>query len=465
MTIRRATSRKGGSQARPYLAAFIMGLLIVAAACGNGEKDRIALVGGTVIDVNDGSTIENAVVVIYKTRIETVTPAAGFEIPETAEQIDVSGRFLIPGLIDAHTHVRRWALGRFLAYGVTTVRDVHGSEDSIGALRDEVNLGAIPGPRMFVSGAMIDGSPATFPDAGVATTPDESRRLVDERVLNHADLIKVYTRITPELLRPIVVEAGTLSLPVAAHLGLTDAVTAGRAGVRSIEHLTGVPEAASSSPARFYAAHAKSFFDGWNFFERSWGTLDSADLSRVAQTLAGSKVYLVPTLVLHDTYSRLDDPAVLSSSALAIVPDSEKTRWNVPQVIARAGWTPPDFVAFRESRANQDLFIREFRSAGGILVTGTDAPGPMLIPGLTLHRELELLVAAGLSTRDALSAATRSAAALLAADSMGRIAPGKVADILILSANPLDNISNTQTIEKVVLRGLVHSADSIRAAW
>jgi len=449
---------------RPAISALLAALLITT-ACGDREKDRIALVGGTVIDVNDGSTIPNAVVVIYKTHIETVAPAAGFEMPESAEQVDVTGKFLIPGLIDAHAHVRRWALPRYLAYGITTIRDLHGQPDSIAALRDEVNLGAIPGPRMFIAGALIDGPSSTFPDASIANTPDEARKLVDDRVLSHTDLIKVFTRMTPDLMRPLVVEAGTLSLPVAAHLGLTDAVTAARAGVRSIEHLTGVPEATAANPAPFYAAHTRSFFDGWNYFERSWGTLDSADLSRVAHALAESRVYLVPTLVLHDIYSRLDDPAIISSSALDIVPDSEKTRWDVPSMITRAGWTPAEFTAFRQARYNQDLFIREFRSAGGVLVAGTDATAPMIIPGLSQHRELELLVAAGLSTRDALSAGTRSAAALLAADSLGRIAPGKVADILVLTANPLDNISNTQTIERVILRGLIYATDSIRTSW
>lgn len=440
-------------------------ILLAIAGCRRAEKDRLALVGGTVIDVNDGSVLPNAVVVIYKTRIETVAPAAGFKIPKSAAVIDVSGRFLMPGLIDAHAHVQRWALARYLAYGVTTVRDLHGQEDSISTLRDEVNLGAIPGPRMFIAGAMIDGAPATYSDAGVATTPDEARRLVDQRALTRSDLVKVYTRITPGLLRPLILEAGTLSLPVAAHLGLTDALTAANAGVRSIEHLTGVPEAASPSPSPFYAAHTRSFFDGWNYFEKSWATLDSADLSRVAQALAVTKVYLVPTLVLHDTYSRLDDPAVLSSSSLDAVPDSEKTRWNVPDLILRAGWTPADFAAFRASRANQDLFVREFRAAGGVLVTGTDASNQMLVPGLSEHRELELLVEAGLTPKDALVAATRSAAALLSADSLGRIAPGKVADILILTADPLANIKNTRSIEKVILRGLVYPVDSIRAAW
>ena len=318
---------------------------------------------------------------------------------------------------------------------------------------------------MFIAGAMIDGSPSTYPDAGVATTADEARRLVDQRALSQTDLVKVYTRITPALLRPLIIEAGTLSLPVAGHLGLTDAITAANAGIRSIEHLSGIPEAASASPSPFYAAHTRSFFDGWTFFEKSWATLDSVDLARVAHALAGAKVYLVPTLVLHHTFSRLDDPAVLSNTGLAAVPDSEKTRWDVPDLIRRAGWTAEDFAGFRASLPMQELFIREFRGAGGILVTGTDASNQMLVPGLSEHRELELLVAAGLSPKDALMAATRSAAAMLAADSLGRIAPGKVADILILTRDPLANISNTQSIERVMLRGLLYPVDSIRAAW
>ena len=453
MTIRRATR------------ALLLSLLATLASCGEREKDRVALVGGNVVDAGDGSVMRNAVVVIYQGHIETVTPAAGFKIPKSAVVIDVSGRYLIPGLIDAHAHVKRWALPRYIAYGVTTVRDAHGTEDSISALRDEVNLGSIPGPRMFIAGAMIDGSPPTFPDAGVATTPDEARRQVDQRALNKTDLINVYTRITPALLRPIVEEAGTLSLSVTGHLGLTDALTASSMGIRSIDHLSGIPEAAAPSPSPFYTAHGRSFFDGWNYFEKSWATLDSADLARVAQALATRKVYLVPTLVLHEAFSRLDDPAVLTGPDLVAVPDTEKLRWNVADLIIRAGWTPADFEAFRNSRPMQDLFIREFRSAGGVLVTGTDASNQMLVPGLSEHRELELLVRAGLTPRDALLAATRSAAALLGADSLGRIAPGKVADIVVLLGDPLADISNTQRIERVILRGLVYSADSVRTNW
>ena len=132
MTIRRATS------------AILLALAAILASCGEREKDRLALVGGNVVDLGDGTVMQNAVVVIYKGHIETVAPA-GFKIPKSAVVLDVSGRYLIPGLIDAHAHVKRWALARYIAYGVTTVRDIHGTEDSVMALRESLIGGSLSG--------------------------------------------------------------------------------------------------------------------------------------------------------------------------------------------------------------------------------------------------------------------------------------------------------------------------------
>ena len=266
-------------------------------------------------------------------------------------------------------------------------------------------------------------------------------------------------------LRAILDEANTFGLRVTAHLGLTDAVTAATLGVRSIEHMSGVPEAASTSPERFYAAHRRGFFPGWTYFESSWATLDSAALARVAKVLVEKNVILIPTLVLHETLSRLDDPALLHDPALKAVPDSEIARWNVPGMIARAGWTAADFSAFRAARPIQNLFLREFLAAGGVIAAGTDASNQMLVPGASEHTEMELLVAAGLSPADAILAATHDAATLLGADSIGVLTPGKAADLVVLSRNPLENIHNTRTIERVMVRGQLLAADSIRASW
>jgi len=236
-------------------------------------------------------------------------------------------------------------------------------------------------------------------------------------------------------------------------------------GVGAIEHLTGIPEAISKTPEKFYAEHRTSFFRGWTYFEKSWAGLDSADLGRVAGTLAEARTTMIPTLVLHETFSRLDDPAVLTGDDLKTMPDSQIKKWNVPGMVTRAGWTGTDFTAFRASRANQDLFLREFRAAGGRIVAGTDATNQMLVPGLSLHTELELLVGAGLTPSDALLTATLNTAQLLGADSIGILAPGKVADLVVLKANPLNDIRNTRTVQRVMVRGQLYSADSLRASF
>jgi imidazolonepropionase-like amidohydrolase len=246
---------------------------------------------------------------------------------------------------------------------------------------------------------------------------------------------------------------------------MTDAVTAAKAGIVSIEHLTGIPEAASAKSSSLVSAHYRGFFPGWTAFERSWASLDSAALTRVANRLAEAKVTLIPTLVLHETLSRLEEPGLLRDPALQDVPEAAQREWDVRGFIARAGWTETDFEAFRNSRANQDLFIRQFAAAGGRLAAGTDAANQMLVPGYSQHREMELLVRAGLSPREALRAATRNVAVLLGVDSLGLLTPGKVADLLVLSKDPLRDIRNTRSITSVMARGYLLDADSIRATW
>jgi imidazolonepropionase-like amidohydrolase len=446
----------------PAAAVVGLGLLL---GCRPKEPDGVALLGATVIDGSGGPALSDAVVVVRRGRIESVGTRAGFQLPARTTELDLSGRWIIPGLIDSHAHVAEWALPRYLAWGVTTVRDLHGGLDQALALRRKVNRGELAGPRIYSAGAMIDGLPTTYPDALGANRPEDARKAVDRLVNSGVDLIKIYTRIDPPLLTALLDEAKTFNLKVTGHLGLTDAVTAAKAGISSIEHLSGVPEAASSSAASLYTAHYRSFFAGWTAFERSWAGLDSAALDRVAHELAARKVMLVPTLVLHDTYSRLDDSTMLQDSALKAVPAVELSRWNLPDMIARAEWTESDFAAFRSSRPRQDLFLRLFHDAGGRIAVGTDAANQMLIPGYSEHQELALLVAAGFSPRDAIVAATRNGAVLLGVDSLGLIAPGKVADLVVLSADPQTDIRNARAIERVMSRGQMLSPDSIRATW
>lgn len=458
MIIRRATE--------PLRAATLaLALAALAAACGDDGPAPIALVGATVIDGGGGDPLRDATIVVRDGRIEAIGPRDEVDIPRGAEEIDASGRFIIPGLIDAHGHTAAWTLPRYLAYGVTSVRDVHGTSDSVHALRDGALLGTYRSPRIYIAGAMLDAAPTTYDDALAVATPADARRAVDQLTVSGVDFVKGYTRLTPPMIEAAVAEARTFHLPVTVHLGLTDAVTASGLGVASIEHLSGIPEAAMRDPEPLYRAHRASFFAGWTSFERSWVDLDSVAMLNVARTLAERKIVLVPTLVLHEFFSRPYDPDVARNPDLAAVPAVEQARWNVPGMIARAGWTQDDFAAFRRARPRQDLFLRLFRSAGGTIAAGTDASNQLLVPGGSLHTELELLVRAGLPPEEALLSATGHAARLLRADSLGHLAPGKVADLVILRGNPLQSISNTRSIDRVMVRGVLLAPDSVRSGW
>ena len=359
--------------------------------------------------------------------------------------------------------MERWAAGRYVAWGVTTVRDRHSSTDSGAALRGELNLGSVTGPRMFTAGAMIDGVPTTYPNATGVSTPDQARRAVDQHAVAGVDYLKIYTKITPNLLRSLLDEAEKLRLPVAAHLGKTDAVTAARAGVISIEHMAGVVQAATGDPA--YGTAHTTFLAGWTVEEKGWASLDSGAVARTARTLAQTKVTIVPTLVVHDMLSRLDNPILLTRPGMEDVPENAQSVRSVPGLLQRTGWRAADFDAFRRSRRRQDQFVREYKRAGGAIAAGSDAANQLLIPGYSLHEEMALLVAAGLTPLEAITAATRRGAQLLHADSLGMVAPGKVADLVILNTNPENNIVATRNIAMVMIRGRVIRPDSLRATW
>src|SRR5205807_10335989 len=166
--------------------------------------------------------------------IQAVARVNEIPVPRGARTVSLIGKTVMPGLVDAHAHVERWAAERYLAWGVTTVRDLGASStDSSIALKNDLNLGSVLGPRMFTAGAMVDGAPPTCPTAPAVRSRADVRKAVDQRAVAGADLIKIYTKFTADLLPPLLDEASTLRFPVAAHLGKIDALTAARAGVAS----------------------------------------------------------------------------------------------------------------------------------------------------------------------------------------------------------------------------------------
>jgi len=439
--------------------------VFLAVACKPSGDGVIALEGATLIDGSGGEPVKDALILVKGGHIQAVARVNDVEVPRGAQVISLIGKTIVPGLIDAHAHVERWAGERYLAWGVTTVRDLGASStDSSITLKNDFNLGSVLGPRTFTSGAMIDGIPPTYSTATGVRSSSDVRKAVDQRAVAGADYVKIYTKFTSDLLKPLFDEANTLRLPVAAHLGKIDALTAARAGVASLEHMAGVVQAASRNPALYSRAHDQ-FLRGWTTEEMGWATLDSASVARTARALAATRVAIVPTLVVHEMLSRLDNPTLLLRPGMEDVPAGAASVRDVPGLLRRTGWRSADFQAFRRSRPRQNQFVRKYKRAGGLIAAGSDAANQLLVPGLSLHEEMSLLVAAGLTPTEAVTAATRKGAELLRADSLGRIAEGKVADLVVLDANPAKDIAATRRITWVMFRGRILYPDSLRRTW
>jgi imidazolonepropionase-like amidohydrolase len=396
----------------------------------------------------------SATIVVGAGRIvRIVATATGLSLPKAAREIDAPGRTLLPGLIDAHVHVAGWALPLFLRYGVTTVRDLHNDPGYILPLmRDD----APEQPRIVAAGALLDGTGSPWPRAIEVATLGEARSAVRRQVEAGVGVISVSTRLHPAMIAVIVQEARARGLPVAAQAGQATATEIAAAGARSLELLSGVSDAASDDVDRVRRAH-DSLMAGWTASEREWPRVASDRLSQVAAALVRNGVTVVPALVLHEALARLDDPTLKSAAAIANVPPSVlASDWDPASILSRNSWTPAILQEFKRALPMQQQFVQQFVRAGGRVVAGTDTPQPYVVPGLSLHRELQLLVASGLSPAAAIRSATVDAAELLGvSDQTGSITVGKAADLMVVEGDPLTDIRATARIAVVVRAGRV----------
>lgn len=464
---REGIPRVNGDQAMRRNVIYCGAAAALAAGCArpaasvDSTEPAVAFANVSLINVESGEVATGRTVVVRGKRVAAITDGRGV-LPAGTRVVSADGGFLIPGLWDMHTHSAAMAdreLPAHLAFGVTGIRNMHTTADTalqlVAAIKRRLAAGTIVGPRFIANGAIVDGPRPAQPGSVPIPSADAVGRIVDSLAGGGADFIKVYNLLPRESYFALVEAAKRRGIAVVGHVPVTvRAEEAARAGQRSIEHFDGLDFACSthedSIRAEFLAAPSR---DAW--YRRGAQLTASWSAERCAPAVtafAAARTWQVPTLAVAWAEA-FGDSLLLDSAAMASVAPAVAERWRVMAADTTHGPDPAAPDRLDQARA----LVRLMRAARVPMLAGTDVGNPFVIPGWSLHHELELLVGAGLTPLEALQTATLNPARFFAAtDSLGTIAPGKLADLVLLERNPLDDIRHSRTIRGVMIDGRWH---------
>jgi imidazolonepropionase-like amidohydrolase len=432
----------------------------LSARAEDAPAKSLAITGVTVIDATGAPARPDVTVIVTGDRITAVATAGEVRVPEGAQLLDGKGKYLIPGLWDMHVHtVGPSYLPLYLANGVTGIRDMHAMDPgAIFGLRKQVQEGKQPGPRIVAAGPLVDGPKPFVPGALVAANAEAGREAVRKLKKMGADFVKVYTKLPREAYLAIADEAKKQGLPFAGHV--PESVSAAEAsdlGQKSIEHLTGVELACSDREAelRREAAAALAKADNqaaWELLARIGAQAGDSFSDRKARALyvrfVRNSTWQVPTLSVLRSLVSLDDPKFTADPRLKYMPPSLHSYWALKL-------SPETAAGLKRASKRATRLVRAMHQAGVPFLAGTDTSNPYIFPGFSLHDELALLVSeGGFTPLEALQAATREPARFLGREKdLGTVEPGKLADLVLLDADPLADIHNTTKIAAVVADG------------
>jgi imidazolonepropionase-like amidohydrolase len=417
-----------------------------------------AFVGVHVVPMDSERVLRDQTVVVRDGRIAEIGPRASLLPPDGARVVDAAGRYLMPGLTEMHAHIPSPQQGEdtiertlflYLSNGVTTVRGMLGHPRHL-ELRAEAEANRILSPRIYTSGPSLNGNSAPTPEAAI--------RMVEEQHAAGYDFLKLHPGLTRPVFDAIVAAARRVGIPFAGHVsadvGLTAALEAGQA---SVDHLDGYIEALAGRGDGF-SAQESGFF--------GIGLVDRMDGSRIPELAAATRaagVWNVPTQSLLEHLLGTAEPEVMAAwPEMRYMPTATVEQWAARTRSMRASPAAAPDRAARFIDARRRLIL-ELHRAGAGLALGSDAPQLWNVPGFSIHRELRMLVESGLTPYDALATGTREAARYFGTEDWGTVMPGRAADLILLDANPLDDIRNVARPVGVMVRGQWLPAEEIAA--
>ena len=413
----------------------------------------------TVIDATGAPAQAHRTIVVRDGKIETIDASSGRmnRLPP-GELVDGTGKFLIPGLWDMHVHMvfgdwfprgKEVTLPLFIANGITGVRDMGGELEVLQQWRKEISAGTLLGPRMVISGPMLDGPQPRFPSSIAIKTPEDGRRAVDDLKRRGADFIKLQSLIPRDAVFAIADEARKQGITFVGHVpDSVRASEASNAGQKSFEHLIGIFE--GSSPLE------DAFLKGPKTEGQFLSTYDPKRAATLFALLAKNHTWQCPTLVWERGGNLIDQTDFAQDTRARYAPAYWKdVTWKRFTEDIVHGFNTDD-LATRKRFVEKELeVVNTMHRAGIEFLAGTDTPpGVYVFPGFSLHEELQRFVAAGFTPMEALQTATLNPARFLGMDDrLGTVEKGKLADLVLLDANPLDDIRNTQKIAAVIVNG------------
>lgn len=422
-------------------------------------QQAVAFTHVSVIDGTNPSPRPDQTVVIRGNRIAQVGPAASTSIPAGTTVMDSRGKFLVPGLWDMHVHTvmpgGRAVLALYVANGVTGVRDMAGDWAQITAWRREIADGRLVGPRIVAAGPYIEGGDVPIPHI-LARTPEEAVAAVDSLARLGVDFVKLHSQFKREVYFAAARAARARGLRVAGHVPRSiTPEEASDSGVSSIEHMLQVPTPCTPAESLALAPRFP--------VQSVLGRCTSDDLQPLFARLVRNGTWVVPTLVAGYEIAVWPRRELPGDTVAAYLPDS--LRRYVAEIFPMPDSIPPDAdVVGRALFAKRVALVGAMYRAGVGILPGTDAPLRNSPPGFGLHGELALLAQAGLSPFDVLRLATLEPARYLGLlDSLGTIGPGKLADLVLLDADPLADIANLRRVGAVMANGRLLDAKAREA--